>query len=699
MRDGLAPRSMAKLHRIADDIISDWKTDPTNKSIVLIDRTCGWEALFYLLRYKAAASTSLLRPEAIRAYPPLEDVQSGADATHKPPQEQRSGCRQALDNFNAINNTDSKFISVLVVDIKEAAEGVSFKGVRTMYFANVPKGWSDYQQLTGRGVRSFGHNALAPEHRVVCTKMYIGVLPKAAAACAACAASCNVQSNTGGKSDMWHCTGCSQFYCSKQCKENSHISCTAKPKKIPAERLEDIETVDQQRKGRLLDKLQCSPPLKSLQAIAVDGKILMEDPEINEDVTCFMKVIRRAKIREAMRKRRKQEARDEAARKAKSEEDLNKEVEALKGLVDKQNRELGQTTKQLKAGECCLCNNGRLCNVIVCNCKNHLGAPTPHQLCVACFEDQFEEACEDTHSVRLDRIYCCAHERGRYPASNRGPSTSWAFSDAVPFLSQGRRDELYKLYWGAKQKLLELAKSELRELLSQKSEIEAASGVKCPDYWVYNRIPQNLDTREQFRKKDVTAQLKDAMQDVITNAMIPQYLGRGRDLKEKSPFRYTRLEVQKVFRVENPFLWLRYQGAALMLRAATSSVPDAESLNPKTSRHCDKLLRHTLRRGNTDASLRSQLNEVYLFHGTSELVSRLIMQIGFNERFASDGLCTCNTSAAPRWNQFKMYIIGHMCVALYILGWTITYFLLILVLLKTSRCQNSYSFAFLFLLA
>jgi hypothetical protein len=87
-----------------------------------------------------------------------------------------------------------------------------------------------------------------------------------------------------------------------------------------------------------------------------------------------------------------------------------------------------------------------------------------------------------------------------------------------------------------------------------------------------------------------------------------------------------------------------------------------QQVSPKTAHNdgCMSLMRNN--------KLRSHLNEVYLFHGTSESVSSLVMRVGFNERFAKDGLCKLSPCSLDAHDSVCMRACLCACVFVVLCG-------------------------------
>ena len=605
--DALSPELAAKLDRIAEDVLDDWGSsdESNNKSIVLIDRQCGFEALFLLLRKKAEARGGTpLDPCRIQSFPP---VKKGSYL--RPTEIRPRDATKVLDDFNDLGNSNGKVTAVLVVDAREAAEGVSFKAVQTMYMANPPSSWLNYQQLAGRAVRAFSHNALDEHRRKVQLKMYVGTMPQHAASCSKCMGSCN-----GSSGELWFCSACSQFYCSKECKKEGHgETCQGKPGKMEKRGLEAIKTADEKLMEDLQQKLANEPPLRKLELVAVDRGALLLIDEINEHATAFAKIVREAKIRKINKRKRDKEEKEAREAKEKTEEELTGKIDALQQKVKAQDEQLCQSRQStaLEIGRCFTCTETK-------EVVKHAKCDQKHAMCVECFEFQFELRCKDSASKSLiiDKISCAYSGRPDGECKN-----GWTFSEALDLVSEKRFDALRTLHWECQKEQIEQMKVEKNDLEAKRLELKSAIGVKCPEYWTtLKSIPADLSKlTEPFSEIDVTdtkpferstITMKQQVQDIIDGLCIRGALGRGVDQKEKQ--RYTRMQVQKVIRVENPFLWMRYQSTTVNLRATKEMLAAMQHLPPqpvdvKTAGACEQLMRKN--------KLRAQLQEVYLFHG------------------------------------------------------------------------------------
>jgi hypothetical protein len=117
--------------------------------------------------------------------------------------------------------------------------------------------------------------------------------------------------------------------------------------------------------------------------------------------------------------------------------------------------------------------------------------------------------------------------------------------------------------------------------------------------------------------------MKGRIQDVITKSCITSTLGQGRD--QRVTQKYSKLEVLKVVRIENPVLWKRY-----CLTKDEIKIQGTVGKKIKVA-SWDKWMQKSV--------LDSDVNELYLFHGTKPEYIKLIKSQGFDERVCQlDGL-------------------------------------------------------------
>jgi hypothetical protein len=142
--------------------------------------------------------------------------------------------------------------------------------------------------------------------------------------------------------------------------------------------------------------------------------------------------------------------------------------------------------------------------------------------------------------------------------------------------------------------------------------------------------------RSHYAKIEVTHLLKADMQSLMSSTCNAATLGSGRD--QQVQMNYTRLEVQRVWRVENMVLWRKYcerreemrakrpQRSFDVLTVATNGgwdVVNNAARNPQVS---------TFVQG---YGMDRHVGEMYGWHGTKPGLVDLIAQSGFDERLAN----------------------------------------------------------------
>mmetsp|Transcript_56241 Transcript_56241/g.126527 ORF Transcript_56241/g.126527 Transcript_56241/m.126527 type:complete len:1181 (-) Transcript_56241:2-3544(-) len=135
-----------KLYQIVEDIAGD-----PSKAVVLIARSTGMDALLDRLRSVADKGSG---------------VSKFGIAT-----------MDELADFNAASNLRGQRYRVLVADVTQCGEGVSFFGVRRVLLADVPVSHSGFVQAVGRCIRMYGHKGLPEEDWTVTLTLYIASLP------------------------------------------------------------------------------------------------------------------------------------------------------------------------------------------------------------------------------------------------------------------------------------------------------------------------------------------------------------------------------------------------------------------------------------------------------------------------------------------------------------------------------------------
>eukprot|EP00039_Didymoeca_costata_P007564 m.101228 g.101228 ORF g.101228 m.101228 type:complete len:1595 (+) comp13736_c2_seq2:1510-6294(+) len=160
-----------------------------------------------------------------------------------------------------------------------------------------------------------------------------------------------------------------------------------------------------------------------------------------------------------------------------------------------------------------------------------------------------------------------------------------------------------------------------------------------PKYW--------KTTDKKMNKIDVTKEMKDKMQQVIDGTVNRAALGNGKDQIQRAT--YSRLQVVKVERIENRNLFLRYSTRKLWLKDEAAKIKTTLAIQPTNLRvkSYERWMRDTLE---------SQLNEVYLFHGTKPDVAAVIVETGFEEKVASlSGMYGAGIYFADQANKSDQY--------------------------------------------
>ena len=130
----------------------------------------------------------------------------------------------------------------------------------------------------------------------------------------------------------------------------------------------------------------------------------------------------------------------------------------------------------------------------------------------------------------------------------------------------------------------------------------------------------------------------------------PQYLGHGRDQRRGG--QYTRLELQRAWRVENPALWSTYQGARSQVHGHAEGDRSIQTAMKNRIR---------VRKALYDASSKLPLkldacvNEVFLLHGTAPQTLNILFRDGVNDKF-SGGLFSHGTYLAEDAQKNDQYV-------------------------------------------
>ncbi|XP_052090788.1 uncharacterized protein LOC127727713 [Mytilus californianus] len=133
--------------------------------------------------------------------------------------------------------------------------------------------------------------------------------------------------------------------------------------------------------------------------------------------------------------------------------------------------------------------------------------------------------------------------------------------------------------------------------------------------------------------KEVSKRENDAIVKLISRTWKSNLAGQGLDAQQRG---YSQMRVVKVERIENPSLFLKYaQNRQDFLRRLEITnrlfeFPRVTKIGPiKTTVNMNK---------NVFTDIHSEINEHYLFHGTSEATVRAIANDGLDVRLAGDGM-------------------------------------------------------------
>lgn len=126
----------------------------------------------------------------------------------------------------------------------------------------------------------------------------------------------------------------------------------------------------------------------------------------------------------------------------------------------------------------------------------------------------------------------------------------------------------------------------------------------------------------------------------------PKDLGKGRDVQIHIP-PYSRLEVKHVWRIENPFIWRKYQLKNLHVKQELSNLAKRPGLKvKKIQTEMDKLWK-----------IDSDVNEKFFLHGTKPDFVKDIVSKGLNEHYSSiEGLFGAGIYLADRVEKIDQYV-------------------------------------------
>lgn len=174
----------------------------------------------------------------------------------------------------------------------------------------------------------------------------------------------------------------------------------------------------------------------------------------------------------------------------------------------------------------------------------------------------------------------------------------------------------------------ELAKSFEREMAALYSTMQKKKPSLTPWYW---NLQGGLASAATERY-DVTKDMKAKMQHLIDGSCNRRTLGRGKDQVE--PGDYTGLQVVKVEQIESPQLWMIYQLRKVKLVDDVLKKKCPETPSPSLAKTEIASYDHSWM---PKSGLLTEVNEVFLFHGTKPDIADKVIETGFEERLASLG--------------------------------------------------------------
>ncbi|XP_076093280.1 uncharacterized protein LOC143064382 isoform X2 [Mytilus galloprovincialis] len=144
----------------------------------------------------------------------------------------------------------------------------------------------------------------------------------------------------------------------------------------------------------------------------------------------------------------------------------------------------------------------------------------------------------------------------------------------------------------------------------------------------------HIDPRlDKIEINEASTREKDAIVQLISRTWKPHLAGKGRDAQQRG---YSQMKVVKVERIENPSLFLKYAQNRhdLLRRLDTTNRPFKF---PGMTQHGPIETTVNMNK-NVFADIYPEINEHYLFHGTSDATVRAIAYGGLDARLAGDGM-------------------------------------------------------------
>eukprot|EP01128_Nolandella_sp_AFSM9_P008709 TRINITY_DN538_c0_g1_i7.p1 TRINITY_DN538_c0_g1~~TRINITY_DN538_c0_g1_i7.p1 ORF type:complete len:938 (+),score=243.88 TRINITY_DN538_c0_g1_i7:665-3478(+) len=163
-----------------------------------------------------------------------------------------------------------------------------------------------------------------------------------------------------------------------------------------------------------------------------------------------------------------------------------------------------------------------------------------------------------------------------------------------------------------------LTKTDRLDVETKSLEQHFGSIVKPPPRWSTTSL---LDL--SIRREDVTKRWREKFQKMFNSNTFSEELGKGRDSNGGS---HKGLKIVKIERIENSWLWKRYQSA----KHSISLLRSASSLSSIDFALSEPWMK-------SDLNLDNDRNEVFLLHGTSKEVTEIVIKQGFDERVGNLG--------------------------------------------------------------
>lgn len=177
--------------------------------------------------------------------------------------------------------------------------------------------------------------------------------------------------------------------------------------------------------------------------------------------------------------------------------------------------------------------------------------------------------------------------------------------------------------------------------------------MQLPSHWSGKELPLQGWRLEQLvffgQCKASNEDLKTVFQNILAIAD-PNELGKGRDTLGY-PRKYTKLELEHVWRIEDPFKWQSYMSSKETVRQQLLFQRRCLSCQPEPTKLdgiCSLL----------PASLDLEVNEKFLLHGTKPQIVIDVLQHGLNEKYSTiGGLFGAGVYLAERPDKTDQYCV------------------------------------------